>query len=268
VTGTPNTYLVRYSSTGQYIWDKYINAGSQNNGRSVALDGSGNIYLAGTTQGPIDLGGGLLPFTSVPTAAYVAKFTSTGSPVWSKSLNTVLGINASSMAVDHSGNIAVTGNFNGTVDFGNGPLLGNGQSGYVVKFNSTNGGAVWSKAFVASAYYPGGNSSCGGVGVAFDGVGNVVVTGQFWEKCNFGGGDLITPSSGTGNGFLAKYAAATGAYMSASQFGGTGNDLGNSVTVDANGNSIVTGTTNGGNFNGATLTSNGGYDAFIMKVTP
>jgi hypothetical protein len=72
---------------------------------------------------------------------------------------------------------------------------------------------------------------------------------------------------GTGDGFVAKYSAATGAYMSGMQFGGTGNDFGISVTVDRSGNTIVSGTTNGGNFNGTTLTSNGNYDAFLMKLS-
>ena len=102
--------------------------------------------------------------------------------------------------------------------------------------------------------------------VVTDAAGNVIVTGQFWEQCNFGGGNLIVPSVATGDGFLAKYNAATGAYMSGMQFGGSGNDWGISVTVDGSGNTIVTGTTNGGNFNGTTLTSHGGYDAFLMKL--
>jgi len=264
----PNTFLVRYSSTGQYLWAKEFNCASQDSGKAVAVDAQDNIFLAGIAQGPIDLGTGQLANPGAPfNATYLAKLTASGSTLWSKAFTAVAGVGLNSLSLDRNGNIALAGYFNGSLDFGNGPLASNGQSGFVAKLSPT-GAAVWSKALVGSIYYSFGSSSAAGVGVTFDGAGNVAVVGQFWEQCNFGGGNLIVPSVGTGDGFLAKYAAANGSYLSAIQFGGTGNDWGTSVAVDGSGNAIVVGTTNGGNFNGATLTSHGGYDAFIMKVLP
>jgi hypothetical protein len=214
------------------------------------------------------LGGGYLANPGAPyTAAYIGKFTSAGTYIWAKNFTTPLGVAPSSVAVGSNGNIALAGSFTGTLDFGNGPLNSDAQSGFVVKLSGTNGAAIWSKAIVGHIYYAFGTASASGVGVTMDAAGNVIVTGQFWEQCNLGGGNFIVPNVGTGDGFVAKYSAATGAYMSALQFGGTGNDFGISVTVDRSGNAIVTGTTQGGNFNGTTLTSNGGYDAFLMKLS-
>jgi hypothetical protein len=171
------------------------------------------------------------------------------------------------MAVDGSGNVVLAGGFTGTVDFGNGALQSNGQSGYLVKLSGTTGSAVWSKSFVASIYYLFGTSSASAVGVTTDSAGNVIVTGQFWEQCNFGGGVKVVPSIGTADGFVAKYSGTTGAYVSMQQFGGNGPDWGTSVAVDPSGNAIVTGTTQGGTFGGTTLPSAGGYDVFLMKLS-
>src|SRR4030095_16523283 len=77
------------------------------------------------------------------------------------------------VAVDASGNVAVTGSFQNSIDFGGGPITASGTSPsiFVVKLSAT-GAHLWSKGM-------GGTGADYGRGIAFDPSGNVVVTGSF-----------------------------------------------------------------------------------------
>jgi hypothetical protein len=259
-----NTYLIRYNSAGSLLWAKSMSGFSQDSGRAVAVDSGGNVLLTGQTQGPIDLGGGTLPYVSNPqySNGFVVKYTAAGSHVWSLAFGSAYGLSEGlGIAVDGSGNVAVAGRFMGTIGFGNGvSITGSlGQpSAYLVKLSGSNGLGIWAKALVA-------DQTAAGRGVALDSAGNISLTGDFYNNCNFGGGTLT--SAGALDGYLVKYSSA-GAYQSALRFGGTGGDGANGVTIDAQGNTFVIGTTSGGSFAGVTLTSNGSSDVLLMKLVP
>ena len=74
--------------------------------------------------------------------------------------------------VDGSGNVLVTGTFEGTVDFGGGPLTSTGVSDIFLAKYDPNGNHIWSQRF-------GGTSSESVRAIAVDGSGNVLVTGSF-----------------------------------------------------------------------------------------
>src|SRR5262249_27347676 len=65
---------------------------------AVAADGSGNVLLTGSYDGPIDFGGGPLTFTGVDDA-FVAKLTPGGAIVWSAGFGT----SASGAALEANG---------------------------------------------------------------------------------------------------------------------------------------------------------------------
>ncbi|MEZ4905193.1 MAG: SBBP repeat-containing protein [Spirosomataceae bacterium] len=74
------------------------------------------------------------------------------------------------IATDGSGNVYVTGFFNGTATFGATPITSAGNDIFVVKYNS-GGSFQWVQKAV------GGTGSEQGLGIATDGSGNVYVTG-------------------------------------------------------------------------------------------
>jgi len=87
------------------------------------VDGSGNIVMAGAFQGTASFGGA--PLTSAGQRdILVAKYSSAGTHLWSKSFGSAADDIAYGVAVDASGNAFVTGYFQGTVDFSSG--LGGG----------------------------------------------------------------------------------------------------------------------------------------------
>jgi hypothetical protein len=92
-----------------------------------------------------------------------------------------------------------------------------------------SGAHLWSKGFGD------GDDDVGKVVV--DGSGNVVITGDARDPMNFGGGLLVPAGS---DAYVAKFDGA-GAHLWSKLFGGTDNDHGYSVAVDAAGDVYATG---------------------------
>ena len=197
----------------------------------------------------------------------MAKFTSAGTHLWSRNFGGTLDEAAYGVAVDGSGNIAVVGDFKGTVSFGGGPLIANFNGVppqtndiFVAKLSSS-GAHVWSRNF-------GSWSDDAANGVAFDSSGNVVVVGNFLGNVDFGG-VIVQSVSSTPDIFLAKYSAATGQLAWARGFGSAGVEAGNGVAVDGTGNVIMTGLfRNTVDFGGGPLTTAGSADIVVAKYSP
>src|SRR5215831_14758784 len=117
---------------------------------------------------------------------------------------------ASSLAVDSSGNVIVTGYFMGVVDFGGGIIYSaySGMDTFLVKYSGT-GAHVWSKNFWS-------DSDDEGTGIALDGSGNIVLTGRLLGGINLGGGVFNTV--GGGDIYLAKF-TPDGAHQWSRSFG-------------------------------------------------
>ena len=100
-----------------------------------------------------------------------------------------------------------------------------------------------------------------------DTAGNVLMAGYFQQAVDLGSG-LLT-SNGGYDIFVAKYASTNGASMWVDHFGGTGYDVGNGVAVDKSDNVLSTGYFQQTvNFGTELLTSAGGQDIFLIKLSP
>ena len=210
---------------------------------SLAVDGSGNVYVAGTTDGAFtdntNLGNN---------DGFVAKFNSSlvlqGSV---KQFGTTGGEDVTSLAVDGSGNVYVAGTTRG-VFIGN-TNLGR-LDGYVAKFNSSlvlqgtvNQFGTTGEEFTTS--------------IAVDGSGNVFVAGD--TNGAFDGYTL----QGISDGFIAKFNSSLVLQSTVKQYGTTGSETMTSIAVDGSGNVFVAGSTNGA-FLGST--NQGGTDAVVLMV--
>ncbi|MCF6285500.1 MAG: hypothetical protein L3K26_09955, partial [Candidatus Hydrogenedentes bacterium] len=118
----------------------------------------------------------------------------------------------------------------------------------------------------------GGTSGDEGLAVAVDGAGNVYTTGYFQGTVDFdpGAGVSNLTSAGTKDIFVQKLDSA-GNFVWAKGFGGTDNDRGFGIVVDASGNVFSTGEFSGTvDFDpglGVTeLSSAGGLDVFVQKL--
>jgi hypothetical protein len=254
--GNGDIFVAKFGSDGAQLWSKRFGDGDYPQyAQSVAIDASGNVIVAGYFSGTVDFGGGALTSAGY-SDIFVAKFGPDGAHLWSKRFGDEHWQVAHAVTVDASGNVIVTGDFWGSVDFGGGALTNAGVYDiFVAKFGS-DGAHLWSKRF-------GGGSDQKPTAVAVDASGNVIVTGYFYDAVDFGGGALT--SAGLKDIFVAKF-DPDGAHLWSKRFGDGSDEESTAVAVDALGNAIVTGFFWGVvDFGGGALTCAGPYDIFVAK---
>lgn len=124
--GSRDGFVVSFTPAGDHRWSKRLGgSGGYDQGSAVVLDRNGNIYVGGSFEGTIDLGGG--PMTSNGTAdLFVVSFSQTGAYRWSVGFGGVgTAINSDSLsdlAVDGAGGVYVGGAFQGTMSLSGTPL--------------------------------------------------------------------------------------------------------------------------------------------------
>lgn len=183
------------------------------------------------------------------------------------------GVEVRDIAVDSDGNIFVLGNFSNQVDFD--PAVAGvttrfsfaNQNTFLAKYDR-DGNFLFVRAIVGV-----GNTLA--TSLVMDGDNFVYITGAFRGNIQVQTGGAPTTENFVSNGdadiFVIKYATATLLYQWAYIEGGTLEDGGNGIALDAAGNVFVTGGFNGTvDFDGAgglaASTSAGGEDFFVLKL--
>jgi hypothetical protein len=172
---------------------------------------------------------------------------------------------ASAVAVDSAGNAYVTG-FTVSTNF---PIAGalqntvHGSDAFVTKLSSTG-------AILFSTYW-GGSSVDYGTGIAVDSTG-VYIVGTT-ASSDFPGLRRMPFVPGYYDAFVTKFSSTGNAMVYSLVVGGSGNDQGNAIAVDASHAAYITGMTTSSDFPIAgtwhtQLASVGYYDAFVAKVAP
>lgn len=186
------------------------------------------------------------------------------------------GAYSGSMATDAFGNVYMTGEFTGTVDFGNITLTSTSAGSsdvFVVKVNAS-GTVLWAEKF-------GGAVKDFGKAIAIDDSGNVYTTGLFSGTATFGSVTL-TGEPASQDIFVVKQ-NSSGQVLWAEKFfgswiGGTPQFQSTGITVDTQGNVYTTGYFSDGYGGGTatfgditltfiteTTTGNSGTDIFVVK---
>lgn len=214
-------------------------AGKNTSGNTTAMDVSGNVYVAGATNGGLD--GNTLTGT---VDLFLTKFAA-GNKSYTKQMG-VTGLDTFALTVttDVNGNVYVAGETYGGLD---GNLLTGTRDFFLVKYDAS-GNKVYTKQMGVIGDVTSAQS------VATDKNGNVYVAGY-----TYGGLDGNT-LTGTADLFLVKYNSA-GVKLYTKQIGVLGKwIIGRSVATDTSGNIYVSGNTNAG-LDGNTLT---GWDDFFL----
>lgn len=255
--GATDVFLASVDSMGLPLWSKIFGDVAAQTATRVAVDAQGNIAVIGDFAGKIDFGGGALTSAGA-TDVFVAKFDPTGAFLWAKSYGNNLAQNGFDIAFAPNGDVVFTGSFAGAINLGGGALTSAGATDLFVARLDPAGAYVWGQRY-------GDVAAQAGKGVTVDGQGNVIVTGDIAGKVDFGGGELT--SAGATDVLLLKLDPA-GAYVDSKLFGNASAQNAAAVGVDAVGNIVLAGSAAGKvDFGGGMLTSAGGTDIFVAKLT-
>ncbi|MGH7893602.1 MAG: SBBP repeat-containing protein [Candidatus Binatia bacterium] len=260
-TSTSTTSTTTTLPSGSATWARDIGTTNSDSGYDVAVDGGGNVFVAGAFRGSVNFGG--TTRTSAGGADwFLAKYSPTNVLAWVRAMGGTGDDSPASVVVDGNGDVVVAGHFAGTASFGGAALVASGTSDIALaKYNGADGTHQWSKRF-------GGAYDDGAAGVAVDGGGNIVLTGFFQGTVDFGTGVLRVPFDTDLDVFLTKFTSA-GTVVWATNFPNTGNDRGYGIAVDSAGSIAITGYfSNTIDFGGAQFSSaNGLIDVFVAKFT-
>ncbi len=204
--GSLDAYVAKLNSNGVRQWGTYFGGSGADDGRAIATDVSGNVFITGATYSAnrISTPGAHQSSYGGSKDAYIAKFHSNGMRLWSTYYGGSSSDETFGIATDVSGNVLVTGNTYSTNAIS---TLGvhqtnNGGSvdAFVAKFNN-NGVRQW-------ASYYGGSSSDYAEGVAADGSGNVLIAGSTFSTNGIAtSGAYQTSGAGSRDAFVAKFKA-------------------------------------------------------------
>ncbi len=265
-------YISKLDSAGNFVWAKSFAGAGNEKGCAVAVDLMGDIYVTGHYSGTVDFDPGIGMFNLTSAGfddIFILKLNAAGNFVWAAGFGATQQDKGLSITIDRTGDVLTSGYFRGTVDFDPGPstsllTTGAGDDIFVLKL-SAFGNFVWAKNM-------GGNPTDYGNDIAIDQASNVVTVGFFSGTADFdpGLGVFNLISSGGTDVFISKL-DASGNFVWAKQLGGSLQDDGRSIAVDALGNIYCSGLFYGttdfdpgpGTYN---LTSAGAADIFVSKI--
>jgi len=259
--GASDGFVAVFDPSGNHVWSRTFGAGLADEGRGVAADPFGNVFVTGAFQDTVSFGGGSFASAGL-NDVFVVKYDSTGAHRWSARYGDTNFQSGDRVAANADGDVVVAGSFFGTVDFGGGPFTSAGLWDTFVAAYDSAGAALWSRAF-------GGSFDDHPYAVAIHPSGDVFVTGAFGGTVDFGGGDLT--SAGGSDGFLVHYDPANNHVWSA-RFGDTDSDAGCGVAVSGTDHVVFTGSFRDTvDVGGGPLAGEGVDDIFLAQlwlVTP
>jgi uncharacterized delta-60 repeat protein len=220
---------IKYSPGGERLWVKRYNgpANGSDEARAMAVDGQGNVYVAGWSESRIGYDCITIKYSTAGDQLWVKRYNGPGSPH----------DGAMAMALDGQGNVYVTG-------WSDGSTTG---SDYVTIKYSPSGEQLWVCRYS-------GNGDDRAVAMAVDGQGNVYVTG--YSRGSKTGYDYATIKYSPGGDrlWVQRYTGPQRAEPDPTY----DHDLAAAIAVDSSGNVYVTGVSRGINTD---------YDYATIKYT-
>lgn len=236
LTGTfeDSAYLVKFNASGNQLWrKKYFGNITNTFCWSINVDINGNNIVTGYSANTNLIFGALfVPNNSNGYQVFIVKSDSTGSVIWAKNDGNYPSLYKPDISSDSTGNLYLTGYFLGdSTKLGNTTLYNQGADDiFIVKYDPS-GNFVW-------AQRAGGFHFDLGQAIATDKAGYSYITGFFRAAASFGPYTLY--SANDPDVFVAKY-DPSGNVLWAKKAGGFDVDNGNDISIDAWGNSCITG---------------------------
>jgi outer membrane protein assembly factor BamB len=305
--GAQDVFLARLDSEGRPLWSRRFGDVSEQVADAVAVDPEGNAVIAGLFHGSVDFGGGALVSAGLADV-FLARFSPGGQPLWSRRFGGAGEQNATGLAVDGEGHIALAGNFEGSIDLGGGSLSTSSPLASFVALFDSEGRPRWSRRLEEGPSI--------GTLVTFDTSGHLVTVEKYARTATWGfvitrftpegqplwsrriestgpmdalrlaaapGGRVVVVgwaqgeldlgdgvSSGEGGADVLVFELGPdGDVLGVRRFGDAAHQLGRSVAVDAGGHMLIAGSFAGNlDFGSGPLVSAGESDFFLARLAP
>ncbi|MBB4601163.1 hypothetical protein HNQ93_001476 [Hymenobacter luteus] len=221
-----DAFVAKYTDQGTAVgngWATSISGTEVDTGYGLAVTGSQVFVAASSGNGAISFGNEFF----APAKAGALGQLDAGSGTWQRAEAPLQGTTSRNLATatDASGNVFVTGDFSGNVQFGTTQLSSAGKTDmFLAKWDATASAWAW-------AIRAGGSDTDQGLGLAVSGN-NVYVTGSYYSgNTRIAGQNL--EAAGFSDLFVAKYtdngsSVGNGWVVSG---GGAGFDVGNGIAV-------------------------------------
>jgi hypothetical protein len=193
--GSGDPFVAKLNAAGEWQWARSMTAGAFDEARALAVDSTGNAYVAGRFASHFYCGANSLAPTALNSyAVFVAKFDPSGTCLWAQQAGTTdsASLNdhdtAYGLVLRSSGNPVVTGGYRATTTFGSFNLTAlNMADVFVAELDAASGSYLWVKRA------GGGSGSDTGLAIALAPSGQLMVAGSFEDGASF---DAATLSSG------------------------------------------------------------------------
>lgn len=230
--------------------------------RNIALTPDGNAMVLASFEGMIPVGPMPVMSTGAGTDLLLVKVDPLGQVLWARGYGGDTSQTPGGAAVAGDSTIYVAGSFNGALDFGTGPVYqSQGQDDlFLARLNKEGDPLV--------ALGVGDQSTQRATKVAVAKDGSVFIAGVFNGSMAFPNGPVMSvPPNGPTRIFVVKLAPAM-TFLAAVQSAGQGNQEINDLTIDDQGDVLITGGFDGTiDLGGIAPSALGGQDIFISKLS-
>ena len=245
--GASDVFVTKINAAGNTIeYSTYIGGNMSDDGRDIAVDASGNVYITGLTySADFPVLSSIQPIcNSCPTYsdAFIVKMNASGAIAYSTYLGGSYYDFGNGIAIDNAENAYITGETysdNFPVTSLN-TIFGGGSDAFITKINSS-GSAIGYSAYLSGIGWD------WGMDISVDTSGSAYVTGGTFSA-NFPTTGLYTGFAGWSDAFVAKINTAGDAIIYSTYLGGGMYDDGWGIAIDASGNAYVTGWTYSADF--------------------
>lgn len=271
--GPPNDASLCVGSSSPYCpWVTLAGGSSDEEGRGVAVDSQGDVWVVGDYVGTAEFGQTSLTARGMKDL-FLTRLGPTGAFIWSVSAGSISNDSGKSVALDEKGNAYICGSLDIWADenamFGtlkNSSSVG-GTHAYVAKVDA-KGNFLWVTLIGAQndSTLKGGGAVC--TGVVLNSAGQIFIVGYFGKTVAFGSGKqgTFTAPGAQPDAFVAKL-DSSGQFEWVTQAGGTDFDCMDRIALHADGDVLVVGTFQGSAWFGTqNHASMGGIDLFMSRL--
>lgn len=271
-TGSLDIFVLKLDPDGNFVWARHFEGTEYEESNGIGVDASGNLYVSGYFYNALDFDPSDGEYVLTPGFGdgFLAKLTTDGDFQWAQKFGGPDFELATGMKTMPNGEVYISGNFEGSVDFD--PTdeeailtAGPGTGGIYLYHVNSDGGLI--KAVKVAQVENGGY----GLSVDVDSQGSAYVTGYLGGNGTFytTGGETLMPLTEYINGYVAKV-AADGSVAWAKHLKSTMVSNGYAVAANASNEVFISGYFNGTlQFDGIELTesSDGDTQSYAAKLS-